>query len=196
MSIMQRQSGFAMVEVMVTVAIITIGISGMGMLLIRAIQGTQDSAQLSQAMWIVQDYVGRMRSNPEGSRSGFYALDPATIDCTVLPVTMCAETFRDGAEVGTGDCSTDTNVMATFDKWISTCGLTQDIYDSPSDFIINPELTSACTNTSNRVSTSTYQPDCIQYEVTLSWDTRITKVSATEDERINKNDYSMIVEFN
>lgn len=191
---MQRQSGFAMIEVMVTVAIITIGVSGMGMLLMRAIQGTHDSAQQSQAMWIVQDFIGRMRANPEGARASNYVLDPSTINCSSKPTKMCAETYNGSSKVAAEVCSSAE--MALFDNWITTCGLDEDIYDSPSDFVVNPELTSTCTNTSTRVSTSTGLPDCVQYDVTLTWDTKLTKGSTEEDERINKNDYSMTVEFN
>jgi len=194
MPLIQRQSGFAMVEVMVTVAIITIGVSGMGMLLMRAIQGTHDSAQQSQAMWIVQDYVGRMRANQEGARAKRYELSPSDIDCT-SPPTMCSEIYKDGAEVAAENCTSSSD-MATFDNWISTCGLSTDVYDSASDFIVNPQLTSVCTGTSTRVSTDTNQPDCIQYQVTLTWDTKITKGSSDKTERTNTNDFSMVVEFN
>jgi type IV pilus assembly protein PilV len=201
MPITKKQTGFAMVEVMVTVAIITIGVSGMGMLLIRAIQGTQDSAQQSQAMWIVQDYVGRMRANPEGARGSFYILDPDNIDCDTPPTTLCAETFSGGAEVPAGDCSVDpastsTNKMATFDNWVTTCGLSSDIYDSPSDFIANPRLTSVCTANGLRSSSYTNQLDCTQYQVTLTWQTKITKGGNDATERTNVNSYSMLVEFN
>lgn len=72
MQLRNKQTGFAMIEIMVTVVIIAIAISGMGLLLLRAVQGTQDSAQLSQGMWIVQDYVGRIRANPDGAKGGFY----------------------------------------------------------------------------------------------------------------------------
>lgn len=195
MPMMQKKSGFAMVEVMVTVAIITIGVSGMGVLLMRAIQGTHDSAQQSQAMWIVQDYVGRMRANQEGARAKLYELDPINIDCAAPP-TMCAETFQAGAEVPAAICS-EPSTMATFDNWITTCGLSSTIYDSASDFIVNPELTSQCTDTTpTRSSSGNNLPDCVQYHVSLTWDTKIKKGSEDEDERINKNNFSMIVEFN
>lgn len=201
MPVIKKQFGFAMVEVMVTVAIITIGVSGMGVLLMRAIQGTQDSAQQSQAMWIVQDYVGRMRANPEGARGKFYILDPDDIDCDSPPSTLCAETFSGNKEVSPGDCTVDpadtsVNKMATFDNWVSTCGLSSDIYDSPSDFITSPRLTSECTTTGVRSSSYTNQLDCIQYQVTLTWQTKITKGANDAAERTNQNSFSMLVEFN
>ena len=193
MQLRSMQAGFAMIEVMVTVAIITVGISGMGMLLIRAIQGTQDSAQQSQAMWIVQDYVGRMRANPEGALARFYELDPNNLDCSTPP-TMCAEIFKDGDEVASMIC--DATTMATFDNWITSCDLNSGIYDSASDFIVNPNLTSTCTATSARQSQITFADSCVQYQVTLTWDTKITTASSVAEERINQNTYNLIVEFN
>ncbi len=44
------EHGFAMIEALVTALIVAIGVSGVGVLLMRAIQGTQDSAQLSQTL--------------------------------------------------------------------------------------------------------------------------------------------------
>lgn len=197
----RKQAGLAMIEVMVTVLIVTIAVSGMGLMLLRAIQATQDSSQKSQAMWIVEDYVGRMRANPEGARGGFYALIPEDIDCEDPPAELCAETYKDGAEVAASDCRIDeaaqgVNKMATFDKWISTCGLSPSIYDSPSDFILNPTLTATCTRTSVRASNYTGNDDCIQYLVSLKWQTRLTQGADTEEERINESEYTMVVGFN
>ncbi len=192
MSLKSKQSGIAMVEVMVTVAIITIGVSGMGMLLIRAIQGTQDSSQHSQAMWIVQDFIGRMRANPEGARASDYVLDPADIDCNTPPNVQCAATPAGNA----ANCDASLAQMATYDKWITTCGISDTIYDSPADFVTNPQLTSECTQLSARASSYNFQPDCIQYRVTLNWQSKHTQGAINEDDRTNINEYSMIVEFN
>ena len=195
MSISKRKNGFALVEVLVTAVIIAIGVSGLGILLMRVIQGTQDSAQQSQAMWMVQDFVGRIRSNADGARRGDYVL--AVTDATFCdnpPSRICAEYYDSGAEVPAKDC--DPTQMATFDKWITVCGIASSIYDSPADFVVNPRLASSCSLTIPRVSTIKGTPDCIQYEVTLTWDTRITKASKEASERIQKNTFSTVVELN
>ncbi|GAA6135879.1 hypothetical protein NBRC116188_26690 [Oceaniserpentilla sp. 4NH20-0058] len=206
----KNQLGIAMIEVMVTVLIVTIAVSGMGLMLLRGIQATQDSSQKSQAMWIVEDYVGRMRANQAGARGGFYALNPEDIDCEAPPTQLCAETYEDGIHKGADDCSIDEaiqdkNKMATFDKWISTCGLSPSIYDSPSDFILNPRLTSRCTKESDRTSNYTGNKDCIQYSVSLKWQTRLKQVAKEEDDDdeekekekdTNVSEYTMVVRFN
>lgn len=195
------QQGFAMIEVLVTAVIVAIGISGMGILLMRAIQGTQDSAQQSQAMWIVQDFVGRIRANSDGARRGDYVINGAE-NCDAPPAAICADYNTSATKVNSAICNS--NQMSTFDRWISVCGMTSNtgananskVFDSPAEFVVNPVLTSTCTNTSTRVSTSSGQPDCIQYDVKLTWQTRIAKSSADAAERINENTYSMLLELN
>ena len=188
-----QQRGFAMMEVLVTAIVLSIGISGVGMLLIRAVQSTQDSSQQTQAMWIVQDYIGRIRANPEGARAKDYEITVA-IDCDSTPNTMCAD-HRDGnSETSASSCTA--SQMANYDRWITVCGIDEDTMDSSSEFIINPQLTASCTLTDTRVSTSSGQPDCVQYDVTLTWGTRLQQSGDSAAERTNQSSYNMVVELN
>lgn len=185
------QNGFAMIEVLVTAVILAIGISGLGVLLLRAIQGTQDSAQQSQAIWMVQDYVGRIRANPEGARQSLYELTTYP-DCTVKP-TMCADHIFEGTEVDGNVCPP--TAMAEYDTWITVCGLEDSIYDSPSDFIVNSQLGSFCTlNHATRSSNPrTGALDCVQYNVSLTWDIQVNQNASNTTKT---NSYSIIVEVN
>ncbi len=207
MQLANKQSGFAMIEVMVTVVIIAIAISGMGLLLLRAVQGTQDSAQLSQGMWIVQDYVGRIRANPDGARGGFYVMDSNDLVCDTPPQLLCADTYkqpsanRAGSPFPAADCSVNPSVnpMAVYDNWMTTCSLHSGIsalYDSPANFIASKRLVSECITTSSRVSTVTNLPDCVEYRITLSWKTKLTRESSESSERTYDNEYSAVVGLN
>lgn len=191
----KRQSGFAMIEVLVTATIIAIGISGLGVLLMRAIQGTQDSAQHSQAMWIVQDYVGKIRANPDGARAENYDLDSVQPNCSSLPDPVCADHVDGGKQVAAAVC--DANEMAEYDTWTAVCSLASDAYDSATDFIINPVLESDCTayHSGDRVSTGK-TIDCTQYTVSLTWDIRINNGTTDVGDTTNTNSYSLIVEVN
>jgi len=180
-------------EVLVTAVIIAIGVSGMGVLLLKAIKGTQDSSQQSQAMWMVQDYAGRIRANPDGARAHAYEL-AGEIDCAGQLPAMCAEYTDNGAEMAAAYCSADE--MAVFDRWVTVCGVSPDVYDSPADFIIKPILTSTCTLTENRVSTSSGLQDCVQYNLELEWTTKIQQGGDLDEERDYVNTYSMVVELN
>jgi type IV pilus modification protein PilV len=195
MPIKNRQNGFALIEVLVASVIIAIGVSGLGILLMRVIQSTQDSAQQSQAMWMVQDYVGRIKSNAQGARLGQYELGITPITfCDDLPAQVCAEYYTNGDEVAAQNC--DAIQMATFDKFITVCGISPDVFDDASDFVLNPTLLSKCSTKITRMSTGAAVEDCIKYDITLSWDTRITKTSKEADERIQKNSFSTVVELN
>ena len=199
MQLAQKQSGFAMIEVMVTVVIITIGISGMGLLLLRALQGTQDSAQLSQAMWIVQDYVGRIRANPNAARVGLYEMNSNNIECTSPPAQLCADTYKQLGGINTqgdwypanDDCSADPALMAVYDNWMSTCSLhssLKGLYDSSSNFIASKQLVSECI--------SPTPADCVEYSVTLSWKTKVKQANDDEDDRTHDNEYRAFVRLN
>ena len=179
MSITSKQSGFAMMEALITALIIAIGISGVGVLLMRSIQGTQDNSQRSQAMWIVQDFVGRLRANSVAAKASAYAVSIDKAACANAPAVLCSN----------DDASCNSSDMATYDSWVTVCGFDSTVFDAPADFVVNPVLNSECTLTNSR-------NECVQYTVDLQWDTKLAKESAVAEERTNTNNYSMVVEVN
>ncbi len=206
MPIIKNQRGFAMVEVLVTAVILAIGISGLGMLLLRAIQGNQDSVQQSQGLWMVQDYAGRIRANAPGGRRGRYSIGTEAYNCATADVQQCAELREpainsDGKLLEAELCLPDD--MADYDVWTTLCSSKADgdhIYNNPSDFMINPVLTSKCTNKheSRSSNTSSGALDCVQYLVTLTWDTKLKKNYVDEKSAgpVRQNSYSVTVELN
>src|SRR5690554_5364859 len=54
-----RQAGFSMIEVLVTLLVFTVGLLGLAALQLNALQGTSDSAQRSQAAAVLQDLAER-----------------------------------------------------------------------------------------------------------------------------------------
>lgn len=206
MRLNNKQSGFALVEILVTAVILAIGISGLGLLLLKGIQGTQDSAQQSQAMWIVHDYAGRIRSNAPGARLDGYVIGNTaeSYDCeTNEPVQKCAD-YWEPALIGSGKlvsadiCSSVQ--MAAYDRWTTLCGVSSEAhtYSSPSDFLVNPILTAECSNEHASRSTDpvTGQPDCVQYTISLTWDTKGKKGNEKKDLQVRENSYSVTVELN
>ena len=193
----KRQSGFALIEVLVTAVIVAIGVSGLGVLLMRAIQGNQDSAQQSQAIWMVQDVVGRIRANSTGARGYGYVISGQT-DCNQAP-TYCADHYKVNTD-GSGGTTVAASIctptqMAAYDVWITVCGINSGVYDSPSDFMIDPRITAQCTfQGRSRITPGTQ--DCVQYTINLNWSTRLRQGSADADERIHRNNYSTVVEVN
>lgn len=164
-----RNSGFALIEVLVASTIIAIGLSGVGALMISTMQATQDSSQVSQAMWISNDLAGRIQSNRIGALDGDYALAGA-IDCNARPASMCATHVSNGVSVEPLPCSAAQ--MAAFDTWNVLCGTDADSLDAPGEFLRNPSIESNC-------SGLTADGQCVQYTTTLTWS------SANENSTLN-----------
>ncbi|MFI8482567.1 type IV pilus modification protein PilV [Pseudomonas sp. NPDC078700] len=61
----KKISGFSLIEVLVTLVLITIGVLGMVAMQSKAIQYAQDSAQRDTAAMLVDDLIEQMRSNRE-----------------------------------------------------------------------------------------------------------------------------------
>jgi type IV pilus modification protein PilV len=182
-NITKSQHGFAMIEVMVTALIIAIGVSGVGVLLMRSIQGTQDNSQKSQAMWVVQDFAGRIRANSPAAKSGDYIGTESGTSCSTEPSPMCAAHNN----IASGNCNS--SQMAQYDKWITVCGVSASTIDSPTDFLASPSLSSECTLRDAR-------NDCVQYLLDLQWNTKLLTETSDASKRVRTNNYSMILEVN
>jgi len=175
---LNQQRGIALVEVLIAAVIVAIGLSGMGALLLAAIQSTRDSSQTSQGMWIVQDYVGRIRANSLAALNSEYVLSGG-IDCATPPNPMCANhSNSDGERVVPADCSA--SQMAVFDQWNVVCGTDSSALDSAGEFLRSPTLSSVCS--ANDATTGF----CTQYTVSLSW--------STSHKNSKTSQYSMVVE--
>lgn len=88
----RRSSGFSMIEVLVTLVLISIGVLGMVALQVRTIQYTQDAVQRHTAAMLANDLLELIRAMPDGlpASSGFYnakgtALPDLPASCTPLP---------------------------------------------------------------------------------------------------------------
>lgn len=86
----RRLSGFSMIEVLVTLLLISIGILGMVALQARTIQYTQDAVQRNNAAMLANDLVELIRAMPDGLPSFYNAANTAFPDapsagCTPLP---------------------------------------------------------------------------------------------------------------
>lgn len=67
-----RQKGVTLVEVLVTVIIISVGLLGVAALHLTSLRNSYDSNIRSKAVWLANDIVERMRANREVARDGDY----------------------------------------------------------------------------------------------------------------------------
>jgi len=79
----QRQKGFSLVEVLVSVVIMSVGILGVAGLQVLSLQQNRSSLFRSEALMLGSDMLDRMRANPLVNYAGFDFRDlpPSAINC-------------------------------------------------------------------------------------------------------------------
>ncbi|MDF1762270.1 MAG: type IV pilus modification protein PilV [Oleibacter sp.] len=155
----RAQQGITIIEVMVTIAITTIGLLGLSAMQMQAVRSTQDSGQRSQAIWVANDLINRIRANSTGN----YDVAGAP-DCEVQPAKFCSA-YNNGAESqpAAADCTVDE--MATYDLWETMCGI-------PVGNNINAITTSSSLLTAPDLVVATQANGDVS--LTVSWDSRTT----------------------
>jgi len=69
---LNNTQGFAMIEVLITLLVLTVGLLGLANLQLKALQKNQQAYTRSQAVALVDDIADRMRVNIAGVRDGLY----------------------------------------------------------------------------------------------------------------------------
>ncbi len=110
-----KQSGVTMIEVVVTMFVMTVGLLGLAGLQSTSVKDSLDTAKRSQAAWLVSEVVERIRANPGGQDTGYTAV--ITTEACNKPAKQCADTHAGEAAT---DCTA--NEMAAFDLWDTFCG--------------------------------------------------------------------------
>lgn len=114
-----HNNGFTLIEVLVTVVVVSIGLLGLAGLQINGLRANMSSEARSKATLLASDIVERMRANTLGVAAGAYNV--ATLNaasCAAAP-TACGNTGS--ADIGTAVTCT-ANQMAAFDLWEWGCG--------------------------------------------------------------------------
>jgi type IV pilus assembly protein PilV len=83
----RRQGGFTLIEVLVSTLVLTVGILGVAAMQMVSFQTNQGAYMRSQAVYLSQDILDRMRANQDGYRSTtvYDALD--TSDNQTIPAS-------------------------------------------------------------------------------------------------------------
>lgn len=111
-------SGFTLIEVLVTIIIVSIGLLGLAGLQIGGLRANMSSEARSKATLLANDIVERMRANLPGVEAGAYNIDSTETICAGdPPVPFCSSTT--GSDDVPPSC-TETE-MATFDVWTWGC---------------------------------------------------------------------------
>ncbi len=70
----RRVDGFTIIEVLISLLILSVGLLGLASLQVVGLQNTQGGAQRAQAAFLAYDITDRMRTNPAAVTAGSYNL--------------------------------------------------------------------------------------------------------------------------
>ena len=65
----QRQSGMLLIEVMVTIIIVSFGMLGVAGVILNSLKANESSYGRAQAVWLANDIIDRMRANRTAAES-------------------------------------------------------------------------------------------------------------------------------
>ncbi|MBF0460567.1 MAG: type IV pilus modification protein PilV [Magnetococcales bacterium] len=91
-----RASGFTLIEILITLLVLSVGLLGLAMLQTRTIQATHSAYLRSQASWLAYDILERMRANLPAAQAGAYVTnygvtypltDCLTVTCSTAQMT-------------------------------------------------------------------------------------------------------------
>jgi type IV pilus assembly protein PilV len=94
-----RNSGFTLVEIMVTLVIISIGMLGLSKLQLTSLRYNQNAYQRSIATQLAYDLANRMRANAIAIDSGAYNSPTATQKAACLTTVGCTPTEMAGHDM-------------------------------------------------------------------------------------------------
>lgn len=91
-----------MFEVMIAVFVLSIGLLGHSKIQALSVRATADANLRTQATFLLNEMMERMRANRPAADSNYYAtIDYAAIDCAAAPAKICS----DGAAGSAVECN-------------------------------------------------------------------------------------------
>lgn len=120
MKIRKRQSGFSLIEVLVSVVIMSVGILGIAGMQVISLQQNRSSLLRTEALQLGNDILDRMRANPNEDYSGidFGALPPDNPNCVQAP---CTRAQMKAYDITQWQCSINSQISGTI---CATYGIT------------------------------------------------------------------------
>jgi type IV pilus assembly protein PilV len=101
----QRQKGFSLIEVLVSVVIMSVGILGVAGLQVLSLQQNRSSLFRSEALMLGGDILDRMRANPLQNYAGFDFLDPPPPSASNCVADSCTAAQMKDFDIAWWRCS-------------------------------------------------------------------------------------------
>lgn len=175
-----KHQGMTLIEVLVTMLVVSIGLMGLASLQATSIKESLSTSQRSMGTWMADELVARMRANVDGIRDGGYttAGGNSTL-CSASPVKMCSDSQKGNAAT---DCSP--TQMAAYDVWEVLCG-----HDNGSNVISGTNDSISINNFSiTCVDDDASDPDACSigsnFTLRLEWESK-----AVQDATANQSNY-------
>jgi len=117
-----QQHGLTMLEILVTIIVVSVGLLGIAGLQIAGLKGTRNSALRTEATVLANDMAERMRANMVAvDDNRFFAVTSEVgVDCTTLPVKICEDYYDGSNMIAAASCNPAE--MAAYDINIWVCG--------------------------------------------------------------------------
>ena len=168
-----KQKGVTLIEVLVSIIIVSVGILGFASLQFLGLNSNTSAYQRSQATFIATDLSERMRANIDGMNENQYAaFNSTTLNCGTVPATFCDERNNGGTVMGAVACTAAER--AAHDLFVTTCGYSSNDYTNfaeksnlITDLLPNGNIQIACND-----SVTTDADVCTDFSdhtITISW---------------------------
>lgn len=166
-----KEAGFSMIEVLITILVFAVGLLGVAAMQVQALKGTSDGGQRGKAVWLAQEITERMRANPTGVENGDYIL--ASISCPASPPAKACSDYYDGSSL-VSSVSCTSSELAEFDLWELTCGTYDpatngDRKGSPINFLAGAELSIGCDSCASTFSPTLPIDTNANFIIDISW---------------------------
>lgn len=106
----QQQTGFTLLEVLVALLILSFGLLGLAALQTFGLRFTHQSYERTQATYLIEDIVERMRANPIGTQNGDYLIARTNNPAAAGASSNCL----------TANCSSQAMARYDLERWITT----------------------------------------------------------------------------
>lgn len=124
---MTRQQGFTLLEVLVSMLIVSIGLLGLAGLTTTSLQNNQSAYQRSQATWLAYDMLDRMRANRAVAVTGSYdtafSTVPSGSTTAAQDLTQWKNTLAAAMPGGQGSIGRANGLVTVTIRWDDSRGL-------------------------------------------------------------------------
>lgn len=189
----RKNSGFTMIEILITIIVVSIGLLGLAGLQISGLRANMSSEVRSKASVLANDIAERMHANPLGvdnptlgankisNDNGYASVSMAAKNCNKQPAAICSNYTKSTKTTTNGTTTTTTKTMdaaectpkqmAAFDVWEWACGTPSASNVVPgglTNILMNGSGSISCSD-NNNADADACSPGS-PHTITITWD--------------------------